>query len=215
MRCRSSWRAPAAPAAPSSGPPTPRAITPPRTCIARRISRRRSTPRWASTTPRSCTPTPGARCNWSATAGSSRNCLSRVTAPADNHGSHPSTPAPPCRRVPRAWPPRTLLPLLAALTLPGLAAVPTLDHVHPVAAQLGATNRIAAIGKFDPWPARAWTDDPGLRFIATTNKGEFAVEVDAGVAEGPHQVRIFNDEGASRPRCFLVERGPQTREVEP
>src|SRR5437773_261277 len=36
------------------------------------------------------------------------------------------------------------------------AAAPTLEHLYPVAVQLGSTNIITAIGKFDPWPPKVW-----------------------------------------------------------
>ncbi len=95
------------------------------------------------------------------------------------------------------------------------AAVPTVDHFFPPALQRGTTNLVKVMGKVDPWPGKVWADDPGLRFVATTNKGELLAGADLSVSEGPHWVRIYNDEGASRPRCFVVDRSPQTAEVEP
>lgn len=95
------------------------------------------------------------------------------------------------------------------------AAVPSVDHFLPAAGQLGTTNLVAVVGKIDPWPARVWTDDPGLVFRATTNRGEFSVEVSAGARLGPHFVRVHNEEGSSRPRCFVVDSMRQRREVEP
>src|SRR5438034_834991 len=38
------------------------------------------------------------------------------------------------------------------------AAGPTLDHLYPVAVQIGSTNAVTAIGKFDPWPPKVWVD---------------------------------------------------------
>ncbi len=95
------------------------------------------------------------------------------------------------------------------------AAVPAVEHFFPVAAQRGTTNSVVAVGKIDPWPAQVWVDVPGLRFVASTNKGEFTVEVEASAPEGAHWVRVYNDEGASRPRCFIIESRVQTREAEP
>ncbi len=104
---------------------------------------------------------------------------------------------------------------LLILFIPLHAAVPALEHFFPVSAQAGTTNSILAVGKIDPWPPKVWIDAPGIRFVATTNKGEFSVEADAPAPEGAHWVRLYNDEGASRPRCFIVESGAQTREAEP
>ena len=95
------------------------------------------------------------------------------------------------------------------------AAAPTLDHLYPAGAQPGTTGQVSIIGKFDPWPPRFWVDDAAIRFVAGTNKGDCSLEIDAGAAVGPHLVRIFNDDGASRPRFIVVDDQPQTRETEP
>ena len=101
------------------------------------------------------------------------------------------------------------------ITLPVFGAVPTFDHLYPAGAQLGTTQQVNVIGKFDPWPPRFWVDDPAIRFVADTNKGQCSLEVSATAATGPHLVRLFNDEGASRPRFIVVENQRQTRESEP
>jgi hypothetical protein len=95
------------------------------------------------------------------------------------------------------------------------AAVPTLDHLYPVAAQSGTTNVVIAIGKFDPWPPKVWVDAPGILFQAETNKGKFTVAVASTAPVGPHLVRVFNAEGSSRPRFFIVAHDEQTAEQEP
>lgn len=95
------------------------------------------------------------------------------------------------------------------------AAAPVLDQFFPPAGQLGTTNSIVALGKFDPWPPRIWTDHSGLRAVVSTNKGAFSLEIDATVPAGPHLLRFFNDEGSSRPRTFIIDRQPQIREQEP
>lgn len=41
------------------------------------------------------------------------------------------------------------------------------------------------------------------------------MEVEASAPEGAHWVRLYSDEGSSRPRCFILEPGAQTRESEP
>jgi hypothetical protein len=105
--------------------------------------------------------------------------------------------------------------LLAAGAANAFAAAPTLDHVYPAGGQLGTTSQVTLIGKIDPWPPRFWVDDGAIRFVAGTNKGECSLEIDAKAAVGPHFIRIFNDDGASRPRFLLVDDQPQTREKEP
>ena len=95
------------------------------------------------------------------------------------------------------------------------AAAPTLDHLYPVAIQIGSTNTITAIGKFDPWPAKVWVDAPGIVFNAETNTGKFTVEVATNAPVGPHLIRVFNEQGASGPRFLIVTREPQSSEQEP
>src|SRR5262245_32911960 len=80
------------------------------------------------------------------------------------------------------------------------AASPTLDHLFPVAVQLGTTNTVSTIGKFDPWPPKVWVDAPGIAFKPETNSGRFSVEVTTDAPVGPHLVRLFNEQGASGPR---------------
>ena len=97
----------------------------------------------------------------------------------------------------------------------GFGAVPTLDHIFPIAVQVGTTNSIIAVGKFDPWPAKVWMDAAGVEFKPETNSGKFTVEVAADAPVGPHLIRLFNEQGASAPRFFVVAREPQLAEQEP
>jgi hypothetical protein len=97
----------------------------------------------------------------------------------------------------------------------GFGAVPTLDHVFPIAVQAGTTNTVTAVGKFDPWPAKVWMDAPGVVFKPETNSGKFTVEVAADAPVGPHLFRLFNEQGASAPRFFIVTREPELAEQEP
>ena len=95
------------------------------------------------------------------------------------------------------------------------AAVPVLDHLFPSALQVGTTNTVTAVGKFDPWPPRIWQESTGVRWNPTTNNGVFEVVVDPSAAPGVRFVRAFNDEGATGPRFLTLTAGPQRLEVEP
>ena len=94
-------------------------------------------------------------------------------------------------------------------------AAPTFEHLYPVAVQIGFTNAVTAIGKFDPWPPKVWVDAPGIVFQAETNAGKFVVEIATNTPPGPHLVRVFNEQGASGPRFLIVTGEPQTAEQEP
>lgn len=95
------------------------------------------------------------------------------------------------------------------------AAVPTLDHLFPAAVQVGTTNVVTSVGKFDPWPPKIWVDAPGIVFKPETNSGKFSVEVATNAPVGPHLVRVFNEQGSSGPRFLLVTSEPQLAEAEP
>lgn len=94
-------------------------------------------------------------------------------------------------------------------------AVPTLEHVLPAGFARGSTNNVTFAGKFDPWPPKVWTTCTGLVFTAETNKGKFRVETSANAPVGAHLVRLFNEEGTSEPRIFVVSDGPELMELEP
>src|ERR1041385_3245464 len=110
--------------------------------------------------------------------------------------------------------------LLLGLTIGGSslhlhAGAPSLDHFYPVAVQVGSTNSVTVIGKFDPWPPRVWVDANGIVFNAETNSGKFTVEIATNAPVGPHLVRVFNEQGPSGPRFLIVPREPQSSEQEP
>jgi hypothetical protein len=94
-----------------------------------------------------------------------------------------------------------------------LSAELTLTHIHPAGWQTGQTVQVKMVGKFDPWPCRAWADDPGIVLEAGKEAGEFKVTVGAGVRPGPHHVRVFDGSGASLPVAVAIEAAPQTLEV--
>lgn len=106
-------------------------------------------------------------------------------------------------------------PLLMLAALPLVAAEPTLTHLYPVAGQQGTTVSVTASGKFEPWPPQVWVDAPGMTFKAGTAKGKFDVEIAKDAAPGSRLVRLFNDQGASAPRFFIVSAEPELPEVEP
>jgi hypothetical protein len=95
------------------------------------------------------------------------------------------------------------------------AAEPVLNYLSPVAGQQGTTVSVKASGKFVPWPAEVWVDAPGIVFKPGKSAGQFDVEIAKDAAPGPHLIRVFNDQGASAPRFFIVAREPQTPEEEP
>ena len=103
--------------------------------------------------------------------------------------------------------------LLAVIGL--RAAVPVLDHVFPAALQIGSTQSVTLVGKFDPWPTRLDLDIPGVTWEATTNTGVITVRVSPKAPVGPQVIRAFSPEGVSAPRFLILSSHPQRAEVEP
>jgi hypothetical protein len=95
------------------------------------------------------------------------------------------------------------------------AAVPVLDHVFPAAIQIGTTQLVTLVGKFDPWPTRLDLDIPGVSWEPTTNSGVIRVRVGTEAPAGPRVIRAFSPEGVSEPRFLILSQRPQQAEVEP
>jgi hypothetical protein len=95
------------------------------------------------------------------------------------------------------------------------AAVPVLDHVFPAAIQIGTTQLVTLVGKFDPWPTRLDLDIPGVSWEPTTNSGVIRVRVAPEAPAGPRVIRAFSPEGVSEPRFLILSKRPQQAEVEP
>jgi hypothetical protein len=99
--------------------------------------------------------------------------------------------------------------------LASFAGSPTLEHFHPVALARGTTNRVAAVGKFEPWPPEFWVAGQGVTLTATTNQTTVEIVVAADAELGPRLVRAFSDEGASASRFLVITDSPPLAETEP
>lgn len=100
-------------------------------------------------------------------------------------------------------------------TSSALAEAPKLNHLIPAGAARGSTNTVTLTGKFEPWPPRVWVHPPGVIFVAGTNQGKLRVEVAPDAPPGPRLVRLYNNDGASEPRFFVVGAGREIADVEP
>jgi hypothetical protein len=74
---------------------------------------------------------------------------------------------------------------------------------------------VTAVGKFETWPVQVWADTPGLRVEAEKANGKLVVHVAKDAAVGPHLLRLYNADGASALKCFMVGEGREASEVEP
>jgi hypothetical protein len=94
-------------------------------------------------------------------------------------------------------------------------ASPTLDVIYPPGAPLNSTNTITLSGKFDPWPPKIWMSSPGISFEAQTNKAKVQITVTADAEPGPRLVRLYNEDGVSEPRFFVIGDGREITDTEP
>jgi hypothetical protein len=101
--------------------------------------------------------------------------------------------------------------LLVASTL---AAPPNVTAWFPSGGQVGQTVEVTAQGTLGDKP-QAWCSTSGVKveFVESGNKFKVIVAEDA--APGVCWIRVFNAEGASPPRAFVVGTLPEVTEKEP
>jgi len=102
--------------------------------------------------------------------------------------------------------------LLSTISL--RADAPTLEAIYPSGAARGSTNLITLSGKFEPWAPKIWVSGPGLEFTAETNKGKFVLTISSNAAPAPRLVRVYNEDGVSEPRFFVVGAGREISDTE-
>ena len=80
---------------------------------------------------------------------------------------------------------------------------------------MGSSNTITLAGKFEPWPPKIWVEGVGVSFGPTTNAGRVHVQIAPDAVPGARWVRVFNEEGASEPRLFVVGASAELADTEP
>jgi hypothetical protein len=93
------------------------------------------------------------------------------------------------------------------------AAPPAVTSLFPAGAQRGTTVEVTAAGKFERWPVQAWVSGRGVE--VKPDKGKLSVTVAADALPGTYWLRLYDEEGASSLRPFLVGTLPEVREREP
>jgi hypothetical protein len=95
------------------------------------------------------------------------------------------------------------------------AAPPTLTYLYPAGAQRGQTVEVTAGGTFERWPVQGWADRPGVEVKAAKDRGKLTVTVAADAVPGTCWVRLYDEQGASTLRPFVVGTLPEVQEQEP
>jgi hypothetical protein len=108
---------------------------------------------------------------------------------------------------------RCLLALICILS--ARAEAPEPKAIHPIGAGRGSTNTYTLSGKFDPWPPKFWSEPAGLNFKTDTNKNKVTIEIPADCPPGPRLIRVYNDDGASDSKFFVVGKDSELTEKEP
>jgi hypothetical protein len=110
--------------------------------------------------------------------------------------------------------PAALLAFLLAATTAS-AAAPSVTSTFPPGARRGTSVEVRLAGSFAPWPVRAWSATKGIDVRPGKTAGILQVKVGEHVAPGTHWLRLYNDDGASRPFPFLVGTLPEVEDKEP
>ncbi|HZZ82652.1 MAG TPA: PPC domain-containing protein [Gemmataceae bacterium] len=110
---------------------------------------------------------------------------------------------------------RVLLCIFLAFPASLHAAPPKLDYFFPAGAQRGGTVTITAAGTFAPWPVKAHVEGNGIDVKPAKASGKLDITIAKDAEPGVRWIRLYNDEGASVARPFLVGLLPEITEQEP
>jgi hypothetical protein len=107
--------------------------------------------------------------------------------------------------------------LVAGFLGPGQSSAkpPTLTGLFPSGAGRGQAAAVDASGTFDHWPARAWIEGKGVEIRAEKEKGKLIIVAAGDAAPGLRWVRLYDEEGATALRPFVIGVLPELIEVEP
>jgi Bacterial pre-peptidase C-terminal domain len=114
---------------------------------------------------------------------------------------------------------RTIALFSAALLVMGtpfaFAKPPTLTSFFPAGAARGQSLTVTMSGTFAHWPVKCWVDSAGLSIEPGPEKGKLAIRVAADAEPGVRWMRVYDEEGATSLRPFIVGTLPEMVEVEP
>ncbi len=106
-----------------------------------------------------------------------------------------------------------LIALLIPLT--AQAKAPTLTYLFPAGGGVGQTVEITATGSFDRWPASVWISGTGVSASPLKEKGKFRVTIASDATPGMRWLRLFDSEGVTTPRPFVIGSVVEISEAEP
>lgn len=86
---------------------------------------------------------------------------------------------------------------------------------YPAGGQVGQTIEVEVLGKLGGENVKLWCDREGITGEATKDGKKLKLTISPGTAPGVRWLRVWNEEGASTLRPFLVGRLPEVMEKEP
>ena len=90
-----------------------------------------------------------------------------------------------------------------------------LKALFPAGGQRGKTTEVRAIGEFPRWPLSVWASSTAIQVEADSKQnGVLRVAVGEDARPGVHWLRLYDSQGASRTRPFIVETCPEVLENE-
>jgi hypothetical protein len=96
-----------------------------------------------------------------------------------------------------------------------LAKPPTLTYLDPAGGERGSVVKVTASGTFGRWPVQCWVDGRGVTASALPDKGKLSLTIASDAPPGVRWLRVFDEEGASELRPFVVGMLPEVAETEP
>jgi hypothetical protein len=105
--------------------------------------------------------------------------------------------------------------LVTLWAVSAFAAPPKVDFLFPAGAARGTTVSVAAQGTFEKWPVQAWCDRRGVTVVPAQEKGKLAITIPAETEPGVCWIRLYDADGASVQKPFVIGLLPEIVETEP
>lgn len=102
---------------------------------------------------------------------------------------------------------------LTGMAVPASAQPPEWTAALPAGGARQTNVQVQAVGRFPRWPLQAWTSSSDVQVEPDADeKGQLTVRVGAQAAPGPHWIRLYDSQGATAARPWLVSSTPETLE---
>jgi hypothetical protein len=95
------------------------------------------------------------------------------------------------------------------------AAPPVATHFHPAGVQQGQTVEVTVGGTFERWPIQVWCDRKAVTVTALKDKGKLSITAAQDAEPSQCLIRLYDEQGATAARPFLIGTLPEILEQEP